>query len=171
MQPGSPSDAIAEVQSLWKKVLPNEPFNYAFADEKLQAMYATELQLKKASGIATVLMLIIVMTGVLGLVSLNVSKRNKEIGIRKVLGATVPTILMMFTKEYARLMLVSFVLAIPLSWYFANQWLKNFVYHIDLSWWMFAVPGLLLMLFTVAIVSIQSYQTAVTDPVKSLKYE
>jgi putative ABC transport system permease protein len=171
MEAGNMAGSVAEVERVWKKAFPAEPFNYSFADEKLQAQYATELQLKKASTIASVLMLIIVMTGVLGLVSLNVSKRNKEIGIRKVLGATVPNILMMFTKEYARLMIVSFILAIPLAWYFSNQWLQNFVYHIDLSWWMFVVPGILLLLFTVAIVSIQSYQTAVTDPVKSLKYE
>jgi putative ABC transport system permease protein len=116
-------------------------------------------------------MLIIVMTGVLGLVSLNVSKRNKEIGIRKVLGATVPGILIMLSKEYVRLMIVSFVLAIPLAYYFASTWLQNFVYHINLSWWMFALPGFLLIVITIVIVSIQSYQTASADPVKSLKYE
>jgi putative ABC transport system permease protein len=171
MEPGNPAGSVTEVERLWKKAFPAEPFNYSFADEKLEALYATELQLKKASTIATVLMLVIVLTGVLGLVSLNVSKRNKEIGIRKVLGATVPNILMLFAQEYTRLMIISFLLAIPLAWYFTDQWLQNFVYHIDLSWWMFAVPGVVLLLFTVAIVSIQSYKTAVTDPVKSLKYE
>jgi putative ABC transport system permease protein len=171
MEPGNTAASVTEVERLWKKAFPAEPFNYSFADEKLQALYTTELQLKKASTIATVLMLIIVMTGVLGLVSLNVSKRNKEIGIRKALGATVPNILVMFNKEYARLMLIAFLLAMPMAWYFMDQWLQNFVYHIDLTWWMFVLPGVLLLLLTVVIVSIQSYQTAVADPVKSLKYE
>jgi putative ABC transport system permease protein len=127
--------------------------------------------LEKASSIATVLMMIIVMTGILGLVSLNVSKRNKEIGIRKVLGASVSGILLMLSREYARLMVTSFVLAAPLAYYFTNQWLNNFVYHIDLSWWMFALPGALLLLITLLMVVLQSYKTAITDPVKSLKYE
>jgi putative ABC transport system permease protein len=171
LEPGDPVSSVAEVERLWKKALPNEPFTYSFADERLQALYATELQLKKASTIATVLMMIIVMTGVLGLVSLNVTKRNKEIGIRKVLGATVSNILLMLSREYAMLMITSFVLAVPLAYYFTNLWLQSFVYHIDLSWWMFALPGGLLLLTTVIIVSIQSYKTAVTDPVNSLKCE
>jgi putative ABC transport system permease protein len=112
-----------------EKRFPGEPFSYYFADERLQAMYATELQLKKASSVGSVLMLIIVMTGVLGLVSLNVSRRNKEIGIRKVLGATVGGLLLMFSREYARLMLISFLLAFPLAYYFVNGWLDSFAYH------------------------------------------
>jgi putative ABC transport system permease protein len=171
LEPGDPASSVAVVEQLWKKVFPDEPFNYFFEDEKLQALYTTELQLEKASSIATVLMMIIVMTGILGLVSLNVSKRNKEIGIRKVLGASVSGILLMLSREYARLMVTSFVLAAPLAYYFTNQWLNNFVYHIDLSWWMFALPGALLLLITLLMVVLQSYKTAITDPVKSLKYE
>ena len=171
LQSGSPASSIAEVERLWKKVFPDEPLNYFFEDEKLQALYTTEIQLKKASTIATVLMLIIVMTGILGLVSLNVTRRNKEIGIRKVLGASVSTILTMLSREYAVLMFTSFLLAIPLAYYFTSQWLNTFVYHIDLSWWMFAIPGLLLLIITLLMVVLQSYKTAVTDPVKSLKYE
>jgi putative ABC transport system permease protein len=171
LEPGDPSGSVAEVERLWKKVLPGEPFSYYFADERLQALYATELQLKKASSVASVLMLIIVMTGVLGLVALNVSRRNKEIGIRKVLGATVSGLLMMFSKEYARLVVIAFVVAFPLAFYFLNGWLDNFAYHIDLNWWMFVLPGLALITITVLIVSIQSYKTAAADPVKSLRHE
>jgi putative ABC transport system permease protein len=111
------------------------------------------------------------MTGILGLVSLNVTKRNKEIGIRKVLGASIPSILVMLSKEYAVLLIGSFVLAVPLAFYFTSQWLNTFVYHIELSWWMFAIPALLLLIITLLMVILQSYKTAVTDPVKSLKYE
>jgi putative ABC transport system permease protein len=104
-------------------------------------------------------------------VSLNVSRRDKEIGIRKVLGATVTGILMMLSKEYARLLIISFAVAFPLAYYFVNGWLENFAYHINLNWWMFAMPGLLLLFITVVIVSIQSYRTASADPVKSLRHE
>jgi putative ABC transport system permease protein len=167
----NPVTAVAEVETLWKKVFPNEAFTYQFADERLQALYATELQLKKASSVATMLMLVMVMTGLLGLVSLNVSRRNKEIGIRKVLGASVAGILTMISREYTRLMIVSFIVALPVAYYFSNAWLNNFVYHIELSWWIFLVPASLLLLITIAIVSFQSYQTAATDPVRSLRHE
>jgi putative ABC transport system permease protein len=167
----NPVTAVAVVEALWKKVFPNEAFTYHFADERLQALYATELQLKKAFSVATILMLVMVMTGLLGLVSLNVSRRNKEIGIRKVLGASVAGILTMISREYTRLMTVSFIVALPVAYYFSNAWLNNFVYHIELAWWIFLVPATLLLLITIAIVSFQSYQTAATDPVKSLRHE
>ena len=169
LEPGNPAGSVAEVERVWRKVFPGEPFSFYFADERLEALYATELQLKKASSVGSVLMLIIVMTGVLGLVSLNVSRRNKEIGIRKVLGATVGGLLMMFSKEYARLMLASFIIAFPLAYYFVNSWLQSFAYHVDLTWWMFVTPGILLVMLTVVIVSIQSYKSAAADPVKSLR--
>jgi putative ABC transport system permease protein len=169
LEPGNPAGSVAEVERVWRKVFPGEPFSFYFADERLKALYATELQLKKASSVGSVLMLIIVMTGVLGLVSLNVSRRNKEIGIRKVLGASVGGLLMMFSKEYARLMLASFIIAFPLAYYFVNSWLQSFAYHVDLTWWMFVTPGILLVMLTVVIVSIQSYKSAAADPVKSLR--
>lgn len=171
MQPGTASEIISQVQRAWKTAFPDEPFSYYFADERLQALYSTELQLKKAANVASVLMLVIVMTGVLGLVALNLSKRNKEVGIRKALGATVPDILYMFSKEYLRLVFVSCIIGVPLAMYFADQWLENFVYHIQLSWWIFVIPVVVLMLITVVLVSVQSYRTATTNPVKSLRYE
>jgi putative ABC transport system permease protein len=171
LQAGTPANSLAEVERLWKQVFPDEPFTYYFADERLRALYTTELQLRKASTVASVLMLVIVMIGVLGLVSLNVSRRNKEVGIRKALGATVSNILVMFSGEYARLMLISFGIAIPLAYYFVNEWLNSFVYHIDLHWWMFLVPSTLLVLLTTMIVMLRAYGTASTNPVASLRYE
>lgn len=171
MEPGAASAIVTQVQTAWNTAFPDEPFSYYFADERLQALYSTELQLKKAANVASVLMMIIVMTGILGLVSLNLSKRNKEVGIRKALGATVPNILFMFSKEYVRLMLFSCVIGIPLAIYFAGLWLENFVYHINLTWWMFVLPAAALMAITVLLVGIQSYGTATTNPVKSLRYE
>lgn len=171
LRPSAPSAALAEVERLWKQHFPNEAFQYHFADERLAALYTTELQLKNASSVAIVLMLIMVTTGLLGLVSLHVSRRVKEIGIRKVLGATVSNILAMISREYAALAVASILITLPLAYYFAERWLANFAYHIPLTWWMFAVPGALLLSAALFVVILQSLRTAMTDPVKSLKDE
>jgi putative ABC transport system permease protein len=168
---GNLSASVREVEKIWKEVFPNEPFVYSFIDEKLQELYKTELQLKKASTIASALMLVIVMTGVLGLVSINVGKRTKEIGIRKVLGANIPDILLLISKEYVLVMLLAFSIGIPLSYLFIADWLDGFAYHINLSWWMFAIPVLILFLVTLMIVGCQSFKTLMDNPVKALKYE
>jgi putative ABC transport system permease protein len=171
LNPGNLAQSVEAVEKSWKSVFPNDPFVYTFTDERLKISYQTELQLKRASAIASVLILIIVLTGVLGLVSLGVAKRNKEIGIRKVLGASASNILILISREYAVLMVAAFVLGIPISYLFVSQWLSSFAYHIDLNGWMFAVPMLILFCITIIMVCIQSFKTAMADPVKSLKYE
>lgn len=163
--------SVKEVERMWKNVFPDEPFDYWFADERMRAMYTTELQMKKASATATVLMMIIVFTGILGLVSLSVSRRTKEIGIRKVLGASVRDILQLVSREYVWLTLVSSIAAIPVAYTLAQRWLNSFAYRIELEWWMFGLPGLLLLAFTWTIVAIQFYGTAADNPVRSLKHE
>jgi putative ABC transport system permease protein len=171
LEPGSLAESVIEVEKFWKKTFPNDPFDYTFTDEKLKALYNTEVQLKKASSIATTLMIIIVLTGVFGLVSLNVSKRIKEIGIRKVLGASVSNILSLISREYAILMLVAAVVATPLAYLAADYWLNNFAYHIDVKWWIFVIPVGTLFMITILVVCIQSLGTALSNPVKSLRYE
>src|SRR5690606_32989068 len=148
---------------LWTKIFPNTPFEYEFTDDRLAILYKTELQLKKASGIASVLILVIVLTGVLGLVSLSVAKRNKEIGIRKVLGATASNILLLVSREYIVVMALSFLVGLPLTYIFISRWLTSFAYHIDLQWWMFAIPVLILFVITLLVVGIQSLKTAMSD--------
>jgi putative ABC transport system permease protein len=116
-------------------------------------------------------MLVIVLTGVLGLTALGVAKRTKEIGIRKVLGASVTQILRLIGREYALVMIFSFAVGIPLSYTFTSQWLSTFVYHIDLAWWMFVLPPSLVFVVTLFVVVAQALGTAVANPVSSLKYE
>jgi putative ABC transport system permease protein len=171
MKPGKMSESVNEVQALWKKVFPEDAFEFSFADERLKQLYITELQMKKASMFATILMLVIVVTGVLGLVSLSVAKRTKEIGIRKVLGASVRTILTLLAIEYILLMIVSIFIGVPLSYFLANQWLASFAYHIELNWWMFALPIVCFFVVIILIVCAQSLKTALDNPVNSLKYE
>lgn len=171
LEPGSLPEAVAEVEQLWKGIFPNDPFDYDFIDEKVRALYTTELQLKQASSIATVLMLIIVMTGVLGMVSLSVSRREKEIGIRKVLGASISNILLLFSREYSILITIALLLAIPVAYYFGDLWLQHFAYSIELTWWMFALPGGVLFCLTLLVVNTRSLKTALANPVKSLRAE
>jgi putative ABC transport system permease protein len=171
LNPGSIVQSVQEVERLWKNIFPNDPFVYAFTEDRLAITYQTELQLRKATAFASVLILIIVLTGVLGLVSLSVTKRNKEIGIRKVLGASVSNILALISREYALLMIIAFGLGIPVSYMFISHWLSGFAYRIDVDGWMFVVPILALFCITIVMVCAQSFKTAKSDPVKSLKYE
>jgi putative ABC transport system permease protein len=171
LNPGSIVQSVREVERLWKNIFPNDPFVYAFTEDRLAITYQTELQLRKATAFASVLILIIVLTGVLGLVSLSVAKRNKEIGIRKVLGASDSNILALISREYALLMIIAFGLGIPVSYMFISHWLSGFAYRIDVDGWMFVVPILALFCITIVMVCAQSFKTAKSDPVKSLKYE
>lgn len=171
LNPGSLAGSVQEIERVWKKVFPNDPFVYAFTDERLALTYQTELQLKKASAIGSVLILVIVLTGVLGLVSLSVSRRSKEIGIRKVLGATATNVLGLVSGEYAVLLIVSFLAGVPLSYLFCARWLSSFAYHIDLTWWMFLIPIVFLFLITILMVGAQSIKSALSNPVDTLRYE
>jgi len=163
--------SIASIEESWKTVFPNDPFDYGFIDERLAITYKTELQLKKASVIGSILILIIVLTGVLGLVSLSVAKRSKEIGIRKVLGATAANILALVSREYSLLMVIAFMAGGSLSYGFISQWLDGFAYHIELKWWMFALPGVSLLIVTLLVIILQAYRAAQANPVKTLRSE
>ncbi|MEQ1586201.1 MAG: ABC transporter permease [Cyclobacteriaceae bacterium] len=168
---GNIAESVQEVEKIWKKIFPNDPFVYTFTDERMASVYQTEFQLKKASAIGSVLILVIVLTGVLGLVSLSVARRSKEIGIRKVVGATASDILALISGEYAVLLTISFLVGVPSSYLFCLRWLSGFAYHVELAWWMFVVPITFLFLVTIAIVGAQSIKSALSNPVDSLRYE
>jgi putative ABC transport system permease protein len=171
LNPGSLVQSVQKVEQLWKDIFPNDPFVYAFTEERLAITYQTELQLRKATAIASALIMIIVLTGVLGLVSLSVAKRNKEIGIRKVLGASVSNILLLISREYTVLMVLAFALGALVSYFFMNQWLNGFAYRVELNMGMFLLPILMLFGITIVLICAQSFKTAISDPVKSLKSE
>jgi putative ABC transport system permease protein len=171
LNPGNLAASVETVHAKWKEVFPNDPFEFNFMDERLEKLYKTELQLKKASTVATALMLIIVLLGVLGLASLSVSRRTKEIGIRKVLGASVSTILALLSHEYLKIMLIAFAAAVPVTYYLTDQWLSGFAYHIAIQWWMLVMPGLLVLLATVLVVCGQAFRTALANPTETLRHE
>jgi putative ABC transport system permease protein len=160
---------VQEVERLWRQVFPNDPLVYSFHDVRLQELYKTERQLQAAASVATILMTLIVLTGVVGLVSLTVQRRSKEIGIRKVLGSSVRGILTLISREYVVIMLAAFVIALMVAYGVMRWWLSTFEYRITMSWWMFLVPPVAVFVLTLLLVSLQSLKAALADPVKAIK--
>lgn len=171
LRPGNLSTAIQEVEKSWRAAFPDDAFLAVFADERVQQQYKTELKLRKGASLASGLMIIIVMTGVFGLVALTVARRTKEIGIRKVLGGSAAHILTLIAKEYVIILLLSCALAIPLSVYFIRQWLSAFSYHITLQTWMFMAPAVGVLLLTTFIVVARAVRAATTNPVQAIRQE
>lgn len=171
LQPGAIGESIAALQKKWNTVLPGTAFEYKFMDETLQKVYKTELQLKKASYAALVLSGIIVLLGVLGLVSLSVQKRVREIGIRKVLGAATASIMRLFLAEFLQVIAIASIIAIPLTWLLMRTWLNNYTYRISLTPLPFLVAVLSLGALTALLIILQTLKAANANPVESLKTE
>ena len=164
-------NTIAELQKKWSALMPGAPFEYKFMDETLGKLYKTEIQLKQASYTATVLSLIIVLLGVIGLVSLSIQKRTKEIGIRKVLGSSVSAIITLFMKEFLVVILIAGLVACPVAWMIMNGWLSDYVYRIALTATPFLVSVIGLACITGLLIVAQTIRSALANPVKSLKTE
>jgi putative ABC transport system permease protein len=171
LKAGNIQESVAAVEKKWHEVFPEDPFDYAFMDDRVAMLYRAEIQLQKAADVGTGVMALIVAIGMLGMVSLAVSRRVKEIGVRKVLGASVWSILRLFSKEYVRIIAISFALAIPLAWFEINNWLQGFAFKIDLEWWMFAMPGAVLLMLALLVISFTTRKAAVSNPVDALKHE
>lgn len=171
MRPGDVAHEIEQIQQRWTTLLPGSSFEYTFMDDTLRKLYQTELQLEKAGYVATSIALIIVLLGVVGMISLAVTRRTKEVGIRKVLGASSVTIIGLFLKEYVWVILLANVVAWPLAYWLASDWLANYAYQMSISWQPFALVGLGLAVLMGLVVSFQSVKAALTNPVKSLRSE
>lgn len=169
VRPGNIASSINALQKKWAELLPGNPFDYTFMDDDLKTIYQTEIQLKKASYTATVLAFIIVLLGVLGLVALSVQKRTKEIGIRKVLGASVSSITGLFLKEFMIVILAGGIVACPIAWYIMQNWLNNYAYRIPLTALPAIIALLILGLITVVLIGIQTITKALENPIKSLR--
>ena len=171
LKPGNLSNSIAQVRNKWKELSPAAPFDFFFMDEKLQSMYRSEMQLKKAAGIATGLMLLIVLLGIFGVLTLALTKRTREIAVRKVLGAEVHHILSLFIRQYAVLLLVSNLIAWPLSFFLTNRWLEQYAYRIIQPWSIYLVAGLMVAVIAFLLIGLQCLKAALNNPVNSLKTE
>ena len=162
---------LAYIQQTFKNIAPQVPFEYQFMDEAYNRLYRSEKRFGQAFGIFTALALFIACIGLFGLASLNVVRRTKEIGIRKVLGATVTHIAGLLSKDFLKLVLIAFLLATPIAWYLMRQWLENFAYRIDIRGWVFVAAGGSALLIAFITTSYQSVRAALTNPVDSLRNE
>jgi putative ABC transport system permease protein len=171
LKPGDMGAAINAIQKKWSALMPGTPFEYKFMDETLRNLYKSEIQLKKASFTATILSLIIALLGVIGLVSMGIQKRTKEIGIRKVLGSSVRSIIILFMKEFLVVIGISGLIACPIAWLIMRGWLNDYAYRVTPGLTPFIISVLGLAFVTAIMISLQTVKAAMDNPVKSLRSE
>jgi putative ABC transport system permease protein len=162
---------VALVEDTWKKHFPSALFDYDFLSEQIREQYRSEERFSKVFLYFSILSLLIACLGLYGLISYTIFQKTKEIGIRKVLGATANTIAAMLSGDFLKLVLFACFISVPIAWYVMNGWLRNFAYRISLSWWMFTSAGALVLFIALVTVSFQSIKAAVANPVKSLRME
>ncbi len=169
--PGDLAGSLTRLGEAWREVAPGKPFEYYFLDEDFDRQYRAEERWAQIVSYATLFAIVIACVGLFGLSALAVTKRTKEIGIRKVLGASVTGIISLLAGDFLKLVALANLIAWPVAWYAMNRWLQNFAYRIDIGWWIFALAGGLALLIAFATVSTQAIKAALTNPVESLRYE
>lgn len=170
-QPDQWEKAIQIIETEWKGVYPGVPFEYKFYDETIASLYQQERNTSKLVGAATGVTIFISCLGLFGLATLTAFQRTKEIGIRKVLGATVAGIVKTLSKDFVKLVFIAIVIASPIAWWAMDKWLQDFAYRVDIQWWMFAIAGVLAILIALFTVSSQALKAALVNPVDSLRDE
>jgi putative ABC transport system permease protein len=163
--------AIAKMQTAWEQVYPEETFEYSFLDKDIEKFYAEDEHLSQLLTWAAGISILISCLGLLGLVIFTANQRTKEIGIRKVLGASVVQIIALLSRDFVRLVALAFLIAVPVAWYGAHQWLHNFAYSTSLRWWLFAIGGVAMLVIALLILSIRTARAALANPVVSLRTE
>jgi putative ABC transport system permease protein len=165
------ASTVQMLENEWKKIMPDRPFVFNFIDESFDKLYQSERRTEKLIMIFSAFAIVISLLGLFGLISLISQIRKKDIGIRKVLGASVESIVFMITKEFILIVTAANVIAWPIAYYVMNKWLEDFAYRIELSWWMFALSGIIALLIALITVGYQAIKAAMANPVDSLKYE
>lgn len=167
----SATESISKIEAVFKKYIPAAPFDYKFADSEFAAKFAAEERIGKLATFFAALAIFISCLGLFGLASFVAEQRTKEIGIRKVLGASVSNLWRMLSKDFVVLVIISCFIAAPIAWYFMNQWLLKYNYRTDISWWVFIAAGTGAMIITLLTVSFQAVKAALANPVRSLRSE
>ena len=159
------------VQKVWSEFAPMLPFNYFFLNSRFDNIYRTEFRFREAFFIFSGLAIFVALLGLLGLVSFSVELRRKEIGIRKVLGSSVSSLIIMLTKEYSKWVLIANIVAWPAAFYLMNKWLQDFAYRTEVQIWVFILAGIIVLVSALLIVGFQVVRASSVNPVKSLRYE
>ena len=165
------ADVVAYAQEAWKEIYPNQPFNYFFLDDHFDQQYQADQQFYGLFNLFSGLAIFIACLGLFGLSSYTALQRTKEIGVRKVLGASVASIVRLLSKDFIQLVLVASLLALPVAYWALQQWLADYAFHITIHWWLLALPVVLVLLITLFTVSFQTVKAALANPVDSLKNE
>jgi putative ABC transport system permease protein len=172
LKPETPvKDALSKVETVFKKHDPGSPFSYKFVDDEYAQKFSSESRIGTLASIFAGLAILISCLGLFGLASFMAEQRTKEIGIRKVLGASVSNLWQLLSKDFVVLVIISFVISIPIAYYYLHNWLQNYTYHTEITWWVFALAGSGALLITLLTVSYQAIKAAVANPVKSLRTE
>ena len=162
---------VAAIEEEWKLIEPEFPIRYSFLDNNFQELFSSYNRLQKILTFFGIIAILISIMGLFALTAFTIKQRNKEIGIRKVLGAEVPNIVALITKDFLVLVLGAILIAIPLGWYAMNKWLDNFAYKTELSWWMFMTSALIVLIIAILTVGLKTIKTAMSNPVNSLRTE
>ena len=168
---GNIQQAVSHIEKVWKSQFLQVPFNYEFLDQRFGKLYATEQTQQMLFGIFAGVAIFISCLGLLGLSMFMAELRTKEIGVRKVLGASVGSIITLLSQDFLKLVVIAIVIASPIAWYGMHTWLQDFAYHTEINWWVFALAGIISIGIALLTVSFHSLKAALMNPVKSLKME
>ena len=171
IKPGNPSYAIATMQKTWRNIVPDVPFKYSFLDDDLDNFYKSEKRWSSIVGWAAAISIFLACLGLFGLAALAAINRTKEIGIRKVLGASVTNMVGLLSKDFLKLVIIALFIASPLAWYFMNNWLQDFAYRINIAWYVFVATGIAAVLIALITISFQAIKAGIANPVNSLRTE
>ncbi|MBJ2173099.1 ABC transporter permease [Aureibaculum sp. A20] len=171
LKAGDFEQTISSIENIWNKLAPGQPFSYRFMDDAFNSSYDAEQRLGQIFMIFTILSILIACLGLFGLAAFNAQKRTKEIGIRKVLGASISQITYRLTTDFLKMVGIAILISLPIGWYAMNKWLEDFSYRIEISWWILALAAFLAITVAILTVSYQSIKAAIVNPVKSLKTE
>jgi putative ABC transport system permease protein len=162
---------LKSIEQTWTKINPEVPFEYQFMNAQLEQNYAKDQRLNSLIFWGTMLAIFISCLGLLGLAAFAAERREKEIGVRKILGASILNIVSMLSKDFVKLVIIALILATPIAWYGMSNWLQNFHYRIDMPWWSYAIAGILAIVVALGTIGFQSLKAARVNPVDSLRNE
>ena len=171
IHPRNMAATLAQVEKKWNEIYAEYPFDYTFVDKLFEQLYLSEQRQTQVLGLFSGIAIFVAFMGIFGLAAFTAQNRTKEIGIRKVLGATIPGITLMFSKEFIQYVFLAGVIATPISWFIMQRWLTNFAYRIDIDWWVFALAGGLALVIALLTVSTQAIKAALANPIETLRYE